>query len=428
MKIQDLRAIRTSDRVRVAATIIWEDVPRPNQEVYFDCPASFATDISPNPNAFLLACVMPALDYGEGRVLIEGSLCPELRNGLHTAFRVIRDWYPQYKIPRIESTSGYYPSLPRTPPRVASFMSAGIDALATLRCNRRDFPLDHPAAIRDCFFFLGFNRHDFDAHGPVAERLQDFERRLDRMSALAREAQINLIPVHSNIRFIARDSQAWNERGMGAGMASIGHLFSRRLSRVLIGSEGSAGIPSPWGTHPLLDPNFSSSDLEVRHDCLYLSRLQKTALVSDWPAAMGVMQCCWQNDGIPESINCGHCGKCLRTMVQLAALGKLDGAPTLPNVSITPEMIDAVGFVLESDLSFLEDCIEPFVKSGRRDLVEAIRRRIKRERDWIQGRGWRSRVRRWDKRLTQGLLSRSVQRLQRLRRRRERPGIAGQAG
>ena len=399
------------DRVKVAASIIWEDCHQPNQEVYFECPASFTEDIEPNPNAFLAACAMPAMDYGERRVLIEGTICPELRNGLQTAFRIVREWYPQCKIPLIEATSGFYPSFPRIPPRVASFMSAGIDALATLRCNRRDFPLDHPASIRDCFFFLGFNRHDFDSQGPVPERLQDFELRLGRMSALAREAQINLIPVHTNIRFIAKDHQAWNERGMGAGMASIAHLFSRRVSRILIGSEGSGGIPSPWGTHPLLDPNFSSSDLEVRHDCLHLSRLQKTAIVSEWPAAMSVLQCCWQNEGIPEGINCGHCGKCLRTIVQLAALGKLDRALTLPNVRVTPEVIDAVGFVLESDLSFLEECIEPFVKLGRLDLVRAIRDRIKRYQDGIHGRGWRNIIRRWDKKMTHGLLTRSAQRL-----------------
>jgi hypothetical protein len=281
VKVQDLRATNTHDRVKVAATIVWEDASRENQEVYFDCPASFAEDIAPNPNGFLLACAMPALDYGERRVRIEGSICPELRNGLQTAFRVIREWYPQYKIPVIEATAGFHPRVPRTPARVASFMSAGVDALATLRCNRQDLPLDHPASIRDCFFFLGFNRHDFDSQGPVPDRLHDFECRLRRMSALAREAQINLIPVHTNIRFIAKDHQAWNERGMGAGMASIAHVFSRRVSRVLIGSEGSTGSPSPWGTHPLLDPNFSSSDLEVRHDCSHLSRLQKTAIVSE---------------------------------------------------------------------------------------------------------------------------------------------------
>lgn len=399
------------DRVKVAASMIWEDCLRPDQEIYFECPASFTEDIEPNPNAFLSACVMPAMDYGERRVQIEGSVCPELRNGLLAVFRVISEWYPQCKGPLLEATSGFCPSLPRTPPRVASFMSAGIDALATLRCNRRDFPLDHPAAIRDCFFFLGFNRHDVDAQGPVPERLQDFQRRLDRMTLIARDAGIHLIPVHTNIRFIAKDHRAWNERGMGAGLASIAHVFRRRISRILIGSGGSGGVPSPWGTHPLLDPNFSSSDLEVRHDGLQLSRLQKTAIVSEWAAAMDILQCCWQNEGIPDGINCGHCGKCVRTIVHLSALGKLNRAPTFPNIQITPETIDAVGIVCESDLNFLEECIEPFAKMGRLDLVRAIQDRIQRYQDRIRGRGWRNIIRRWDEKMTRGLLARSAQRL-----------------
>ena len=391
--------------------MIWEDCDRPSQEVYFECPASFAEDIAPNPNAFLLACAMPAMDCGERRVQVEGSVCPELRNGLLAAFRVISDWYSQCKGPVIEPTLGFHPSLPRMPPRVASFMSGGIDALATLRCNRLDFPLDHPASIRDCFFFLGFNRNDLEANGPVPERVQDFQRRLGRMSELARDAQINFIPIHTNVRFIAKDHEAWNERGMGAGLASIAHSFSHRITRVLIGSSGSSGIPSPWGTHPLLDPNFSSSDLEVRHDGLQLSRLQKTAIVSDWAAAMSILQCCWQNEGIPETINCGHCGKCLRTMIHLAALDKLDKTPAFPHVRITPEMIDAMGFVVESDVGFLEECIEPFTKMGRRDLVQAIRDRIKRYEDRIHGRGWRNVIRRWDKKLTHELITRSARRV-----------------
>ena len=350
MQIRALRKSSAGGRVRVSATMIWEDCDQPSQEVYFECPASFEDDIAPNPNAFLLAGIMPATDRGEHRVQVEGSVCPELRNGLLAAFRV----------------------------------------------------------IRDCFFFLGFNRYDFDAYGPVPERLQDFERRLERMSELAREAQINLIPVHTNIRFFARDSNAWNKRGMGAGLASIAHAFSPRIARVLIGSSGSIGIPLPWGTHPLLDPNFSSTNLEVRHDGLQLSRLQKTAIISDWPAAMRILQCCWQNEGIPTSINCGYCGKCLHTMIQLAALDKLDKTHTLPHVEITPQMVDNELLRDADDAASLQECIEHFSRKGRADLVEAIHKRIKRYHNEIHRAGFRTAIKQWDQKLTCGLLTRSV--------------------
>ena len=102
-------------------------------------------------------------------------------------------------------------------------MSAGIDALATLRCNRRDFPLDHPAAIRDSFFLFGFNTYDFDAGGPVGERVEDFQCRLARMSDLAREARIELIPVSTNVRSLARDFESWY---LGGVLLRLSRLLS----------------------------------------------------------------------------------------------------------------------------------------------------------------------------------------------------------
>jgi hypothetical protein len=91
MQIRALRKNSAAGRVRISATIIWEDCDRPIEEVYFECPVSFEDDIAPNPNAFLLAGIMPAADRGEKRVQVEGPVCPELRNGLLAAFRVICD-------------------------------------------------------------------------------------------------------------------------------------------------------------------------------------------------------------------------------------------------------------------------------------------------------------------------------------------------
>jgi hypothetical protein len=57
------------------------------------------------------------------------------------------------------------------------------------------------------------------------------------------------------------------------------------------------------------------------------------------------------------------------------------------------------------------ECIEPFEKMGRLDLVQAIRNRIKRYQDRLHGRGWRNVIRLWDKKLTRGLLTQSARRV-----------------
>lgn len=58
---------------------------------------------------------------------------------------------------------------------------------------------------------------------------------------------------------------------------------------------------------------FYSTGMEV-------SRLKKVEYIADWEYAQKHLQvCAWDNDK-----NCGHCSKCLRTMSELDAIGKLD--------------------------------------------------------------------------------------------------------
>lgn len=412
MRIDDLRAGVVNGRARAAATVTWEDCDRPRQEVFFETPEAFAERLVPNPEAFLLAGVMPAMDFGERRVRIDGTICPILRNGLSAAFRVIGDWFPGCAGPAIEPSRGFQAARPGTSHRVAAFMSAGIDALATLRCNRLDIPLDHPAAIRDCFFFFGFTRHDYDANGPVPERVADFERRLARLSEVAAEARVTIIPIHSNLRSLARDKESWSTRGLGAGLAAIAHFFSPRVTRVLIASSGSAGgLPKPWGSHPLLDSHYSNGALEIRHDGLWMTRLQKTAIVAEWEAALAVLQCCWQEELTVDAFNCGRCAKCVRTMVHLAALGKLENTSVFPTRHLTPEMIEAAP--LEGlQVKGLRPCMEIFTRRNRRDLAAAIERRIEEDRrQAARAQGWRKVVREWDLRFAGGLFERSLRRL-----------------
>jgi hypothetical protein len=65
MKIKDLRSEKSLNRVRVAATVTWEDCDRSVQEIYFDTVEEFSKDISCNPHAFLFACIMPAFRHGK---------------------------------------------------------------------------------------------------------------------------------------------------------------------------------------------------------------------------------------------------------------------------------------------------------------------------------------------------------------------------
>ena len=93
MKIENLRSAKKGNRTRVSAKVTWEDFERSPQEIYFETIGEFAVDISCNPHAFLVACTMPAMRFGEKRISIDAEICPELQEGLITAMKLICNWF-----------------------------------------------------------------------------------------------------------------------------------------------------------------------------------------------------------------------------------------------------------------------------------------------------------------------------------------------
>lgn len=369
MKIQNFR----SDEIaRVAATVIWEDCDRPTQEIYFETTEAFAQDLTCNPHAFLIACIMPAMRHGEARVFIDAEICPELRNGLITAMSWMRHWYgAKRKLVQIEAKTMSHLPTPRPPQRAGFFFSGGIDSLTTLRTNRLDFPLAHPGSFKDGLLIYGIER---------GEELEYFEHVVSLMSEIAHAADIRLIPVYTNVRYLDQDGTFWGQEFQGAVLCAVAHAFSRRLTTVTIPSSFDINHLCPYGSHPLLDPNYSSNDLQIHHDSVLLSRLAKTKIVADWDVALQNLRVCNKKELIKAgALNCGQCEKCIRTMTGLLALGKLDKTPTFPT-DVSEDLLVANAYIKHPPYGefYYRELIAPLAAKGRHDLVRGIERIIAR--------------------------------------------------
>jgi hypothetical protein len=373
MKIENLRSENNANLARVAATISWENCDRPTQDIYFETSEVFAQDLSCNPHAFLVACIMPALRHGEVRVSIDAEVCPQLRNGLLTAMSWINQWYePDRKLVQIEAKTRSHLPTPRPPERAGSFFSGGIDSLAALRANRLDFPLEHPGSIKDGLLISGIEK---------GEEPEYFKQAVCSLSEIAQDANISLIPVYTNIRQLDMNSAFWGEEFQGAALAAVAHAFSQRLTTVTIPSSFDVYHLYPHGSHPLLDPNYSSSDLQIRHDGILLSRFTKTKLVADWDVGLQNIRVCNAKGLIkPGALNCGQCEKCLRTMTALLALGMLDKTRAFPKVDVSKELLLANVYI--KNPPYAEFCyrelMAPLAAKGRHDLVRAIERIVAR--------------------------------------------------
>ncbi|CAG0954764.1 hypothetical protein ANRL3_00483 [Anaerolineae bacterium] len=412
MRIDNLHTEQHGPRQRVAATVTWEDCDRPARQVYFETDQAFAEALTLNPNAFVTACIIPAMHHHEQRLTIDAPICPELRNGLITAMNWQQVWYPEGSIVRIEAKADAQPIGPRDARRTAVFLSGGVDSVSTLRGNRLDFPLDHPGSIKD-----GLVVHGFDISGTQVsgDQTRLFERALEALSPIAGEAGVTLIPVSTNLRLLDDSVEFWMYKFHGAALAAVAHALANRIGAVYIASTYDIRNMRPWGSHPLLDPLYSSTDLQVRHAYDRLSRLDKVRLIADWPTALHNLRTCTEND--PGALNCGKCEKCIRTMLELLAVRKLAHSSAFAADDVTVDMLRDLHITNAYQNSCYRDLLEPLIANGRADLAAAIEARsteFQRHLRWTEERDWKGAVKKFDRKFLGRGLYRAYQSLRAL--------------
>jgi hypothetical protein len=396
MKLLDLHSSEQDGRARVAATVCWEDCDRPAGEIYFETEKAFAESLNGNPHSFLVGCIIPALYYGEKRVAIDHEICPELRDGLMTAQKWIRHWYygEEREIVRIEAPIKSSVS-PRNRERVGILLSGGIDSLSVLRHNRLHYPLTHPGSIKDAVVIQGLQ-------GENHQTCQDI---MHRLSAIAQDAEVVLIPLRTNIISVG-GTVPWETHWMGSVLAAVAHALSNRLTCVSIAASSNMNDlmnnMQPYGSHPLLDPNYGSSNLRIRYEGVDLSRLEKTKLVAEWDVALQNIRVC---NKVPKTgktqtgtLNCGQCEKCLRTMLTLLALDVLHKTEVFPETEVSADWIRKHLSIEQEWIipSYYEDLIDLLARRGRDDLVLAINETVAECRRRERAALWRTRLRSLD--------------------------------
>jgi hypothetical protein len=369
MQIANIRIESTDARMRAVGTVTWEDCGRPSRDVYFETTEEFGGYLSIDTDAFVTAAILAACAHGERRLLVEGEICPVLRDGLVTAMSLVSHWYHLGWEPVVLEGKTRSTGRPRSlEQRAALFLLGDIDSLATLRANRLNYLPQHPATVRDGFLVYG-----------LEDQPPAFEHLLASLSGFARAADITLIPVYTNLRSLDDRSEFWCDLSEAAGLSSIAHAFKQRISRAYIAASSDIPNLSPHASHPLLDPNYGSHDVAIRHDGVALSRLAKTRLVAEWDVALAALRVCDRREHAPaDYLNCGQCEKCLGTLLALLALGARERAITFPRIDLSEELVMATVTLHRRNIHFYREVIAPLQTVGRDDLARSIQRKLDR--------------------------------------------------
>jgi len=372
MRISDFNLVKNENLVRATALVTWEDCERPAQEVYIETEAQFGDEFTSNPHAFLVGCLLPAMHFGEKRLSLDVEVCPLLREGLDTVMALIHEWYGNgYRPLKIESKTSTKPVRNDRPARAGLFLSGGFDSLAALRLNKLHYAPDHPGSVKDCFLI-----HGFDIGGVVKRGMKYhvFERAKAAMAPIAKDAKVELIPVYTNIRHLCDDRDLWLEKFFGAVLAAVAHTFVSRINLVYIAS--SYDIPNlvPCGSHPLIDPAYSSYDLRIIHRDVELPRMDKIRLIAAWDVAFQNFRVCLAN--VTDRLNCGKCEKCVRTMTELTAIGALAKTKAFSEDDVTADHFALFEINIRHREPFYEELLPLLEKQGRFDLVNTIKGKL----------------------------------------------------
>lgn len=372
MRLFNLHTRRNDAFVRAVATVGYEDCDQPLQEIFIETETPFTEALFPNPHAFAAGCIIPALYFGERRLTLAEAICPRFKEGLETVMALMHHWTAgAFKPLTIDAPLASSALQAEKSRHAAIFLSGGIDSLAALKRIMDHYAPTHPAHPKDALLV-----HGFDIGGVVERgaKYRVFQRARTAMAPVAAAAGLNLIPVHTNIRHLCDNRELWLNQFFGAVLAAAAHALARRIDLAWLASSYDIPHLHPCGSHPLLDPEYSSADLQIRHRDIGLSRMHKLKIVAGWEVAFQNFRVCLAN--VPDKLNCGRCEKCVRTMLELEALGLLDQTRAFEANEVDPAWLDAFSITIRVRQPFYEELIQPLEKRGRGDLARKIEAKL----------------------------------------------------
>lgn len=275
-----------------------------------------------NGDPFLAALLFGAMLKHEPLV-IDAPISPRLREALPLIQDIEMAFEPaSQRVEVVAETRDHSLPDPGTVPGVGLFFSLGVDSWYSLVKNLRDHP-SGPDAITHLIPLHGLDApfQPWDETFPP-EMLRNCQR-------IATETGKTLLPVVSNIRRVSGPLGSWPTMH-GGGLIAVALALGAGLRRVHIAASTTYNRLYPWGSHPLLDPLWSTESLGVIHDGCELNTIDKTRVIAESHPDL-VLQTLRPCAGFSPDYNCGACIKCLRTMLDLLIWGYLDACETLPH-------------------------------------------------------------------------------------------------
>jgi len=380
--------------VRFAARIHYRRRLWRPEILWFDVPETHGKEVGDSGDPWTLA-LLPAAYYWREPLEVAAPVDLVLLQNVGEIQRIWNSWTPLFQpVPVLAATQSI--AAPEREGRVGLFFSAGVDSFFTMlhydAAERRQTP-PKPRLVDDLIYVWGYDI-------PLAHR-EAWEQKRTALAEVARESGKHFLPIVSNLRETRLRKLPWGRVMHGPALGAAGLLLGRRYGRLLISSGGKMADLYPHGSHPRVDPLFSTSGTEMIRYRGDSDRFEKTAYIAESELVLRHLQVCWVGG---TAKNCGRCEKCLRTLLALDLIGKREQACCFPPLPWSLDLIAQVRFGLAPE-HLMADMIPYAEQRGRAEVVAALTACLENNRRWRDAearspwhrfkRQWKTACRRW---------------------------------
>ena len=357
----DIRTVMREGKAVLSASVRAEKQPGAPFVLEWVFPEAEADWLAANGDPVLPALLLPAMRLGEDLV-IDAPVSRRLLASVPTIMDIYAAWVPGMRRPAITANDA---DEPRRGKGVGLFFSCGVDSFYSLR-KALAVPPEHDDAVSHLILIYGF---DIRPRNPAL-----FDLVAGHARSVAAAAHRKLVIVETNLRTFSDPLVGWDFYHGGA-LASTALALGGLQRKCFIPSTHAYGELVPWGSHPLLDPLWSTDSVDLVHDGCEALRTEKIKELASFDLALQHLRVCWP-DWI-QDYNCGRCEKCLRTMIGLHVAGALERAATFPRRLDLQAIRDVQLITGESSVRFMEDLLAALGPSPEgRPIARAIRRAV----------------------------------------------------
>jgi len=342
--------------------------------LWYRFPRELSSSIAVNyGNPLLVALLLPAMRAGE-RLSVPAPVSAKLLRSITKIQWIYRAWDRTLEIVAVDAESRIY-----DPPQGAEgalFFSCGVDSLYSLVKNS----IDHPNKEHDVNRLIVVHGADINVGGWKADI---YEKMVSNTRLIADHFGQRTLSVSTNVKdLLAACGIPWRIGG-GPAMASVGLFLEGICNTVCFAAGSTYDEPRLVGTHPMIDPLWSTEAISFADDGTEATRLEKTRLISQHQIALDILRVCWAKER-PE-YNCGRCSKCLATMIGLHLSGALERCRTFPPAIDHDQLRNIPILIASEEPYFFEEPLDELEeRPGDSDLADALREGLAKSRTYFE--------------------------------------------